>query len=294
MSLEKDVLDQFELVIPAFNEEEGIGACLAQLLNEYPGINITVIDDGSTDNTHDIVNNISKVNLIKHDYNKGYGAALKTGMRKSDKPIVVWFDSDGQHKSADLPSMVLPIINNQYDAILGARQKGSAFVIKRVPGKFILKIVAQIVARQNIPDLNCGYRAFKRSLILKYLHLLPNGFSASSTSTLIMIKRGYKIKFQPILCEERKGTSSVSIIRDGIRTLKLTWNIFNLFDSMLFFGVCSAIQLIIGLCYSVYTIKMYNEGIPILGAVIIISAMLTFFMGLISSQINHIRLERLE
>lgn len=284
------------VIIPAFNEENAIEKCLSTLLELYPQISIILVDDGSEDQTFQKANRFSSTNvkIIKHAMNKGYGASLKTAMKKVKTPILVWFDADLQHDPKNLPAIVEPILNETADAVLGAREKGSAFVIKRAPGKLLLRVLSQIVARQKIPDLNCGYRSFRTEVIRKYLHLLPDGFSASSTTTLLMLKRNYRTTFFPLQVGPRVGKSYVKFFRDGFRTLGLIFRIVLLFDAFLFFSAFALIQFIIGISYSAYKISMVNLGIPTLGAVILISGLLTFFLGIISSQISEMRQERFE
>ncbi len=291
--------EKVTILIPAFNEEEGIGRCVEQLINLYPSINLLIVDDGSTDQTYEtaktaLKNFEKKAKVLRHPYNRGYGASIKTAVRHTKTPILVWFDADLQHDPNDIYNMVKPILSEEADAVLGARSKGSAFVIKRVPGKMILRFVSQIVARQKIPDLNCGFRAFKTSILRKYLHLLPDGFSASSTTTLLMIKRNYRTIFYPTKVSQRVGQSYVKIFRDGFLTLRLIFRIVLLFDAFLFFSIFALIQIIAGLIYSVNMVYSVGLGLPPLGVLVITSGLLTFFMGIISYQISEMRQERFE
>ncbi len=290
-----DIINQITVIIPAYNEEKGIQNTLNELKGHFPSIHIIVIDDGSTDKTSQMVEESGHgVQLILHERNRGYGAALKTGMKEAKTSCVVWFDADCQHKADDLLELATPVVKGQLDAHLGSRQKGQAFIIKRIPGKWVLKLVSQIVARQSIPDLNCGFRAFRTDVVTRYLHLLPDGFSASSTTTLLMIKRNYRVKFHAISTRERVGSSSVKILRDGFRTLQLMLRLFLLFDAFLFFSTLAIIQIVLGLGYSAYISLNYGLGFPVLGAVVLISGVNTFFIGLVSSQISELRQERFE
>jgi glycosyltransferase involved in cell wall biosynthesis len=282
------------VVIPAYNEELAIQNCLRELRRLYQDIKIILVNDGSTDGTMEKVKVFEDITVISHTKNQGYGAALKTGIKQVKTPYMVWFDSDGQHQAEDIESIVKPVIQGECDANLGFRKKGSAYIIKRAPGKAILKLTAQLVARQKIPDLNCGFRCFSTKVIKRYLHLLPNGFSASSTSTLIMIRRGYRVCFTPIHTGSRLGESSVKIFRDGFKTLNLIFRLFILFDSILFFSVTGLIQIFMAALYSFYMIMTVNQGTPTLGAIGFISGVLTFFIGILSAQINALRHELFE
>ncbi len=282
------------IIIPAFNEETNIQKTLIALKENCSEAEIIVIDDGSEDGTAQAAQQITGIRLIRHMHNKGYGASLKTGMRRSTREIIVWFDADGQHRVEDMHAIVEPIRIQGIDATFGCRTKESAFVVRRVPGKWLLKIVSQIIARQKIPDLNCGFRAFRRETVLRYLHLLPDGFSASATTTLLMIKRNYVIIFVPVMAPKRVGSSSVRMFRDGFRTLSIMLRIMLLFDAFLFFTFFALIQILPALFYSVHIAMKFRLGVPVLGSLVMISGTLTFFMGILSSQISQMRQERFE
>lgn len=287
-------MNSVTVVIPAYNEGLGISGTLQALLDYCPDINVIVVDDGSTDNTFiEISKFIPRIKAVRHTRNRGYGAALKTGMRLAQTKVIAWYDSDGQHRPNDLCNVCAPVISSECDAVLGARKKGSAFVAKRVPGKMILKIFSQLIAGQTIPDLNCGLRAFNTKIIKSYLHLLPNGFSASATSTLLMLKRGYLVKFVDIHTEPRIGTSTVRI-RDGFRTIKLLFRILILFNAFNLFIFFSLLQIIPGLVYSINEALQSGLGVPVLGAMVTISGIITLGLGIISSQIHEMRQERFE
>ncbi len=282
------------IIIPAFNEEVGIVPTLLDLRQKFPKVSIIVVDDGSTDGTLLAAAKVQDVRVIAHPYNRGYGASLKTGMIAAKTALVLWYDADGQHQSADIQNIVEPVMRREYDAVFGARGRDSAYVVKRMPGKWVLRMVSQMVARRPIPDLNCGMRCFRTSLITRYLHLLPDGFSASATSTLLMIKRGYRIKFCPIQTKTRIGTSTVKMFRDGFRTLKLLLRIMLIFDAFLFFTVLSLLQIIPASVYTVVVLMKMHQGVPVLGSLLLTSGFLTFALGLLSSQISEMRQEIFE
>jgi len=282
------------ICLPAYNEARAIAGVLEKLRNAFPEMEIIVVDDGSIDGTGEKARSINGVRVLSHERNSGYGAALKTAMRSATREVVAWYDADGQHCPEDLAAVIAPVLNDENDAVIGVRGSGSHRQISRMPGKLILKRVAELVAREPIPDLNSGLRAFRRDVILRYLHLLPNAFSASSTSTLLMMKRGYRIGYVPIQVRERIGQSTVKMLRDGGRTIHLMLRILMLFDAFLFFSLMAGGQFLVGLAYSAWAINRSGIGLPVLGAVVLISGILTFFMGLLCDQVAALRLERLE
>ena len=156
----------------------------------------------------------------------------------------------------------------------------------------LLKFVAEIIVGESIPDLNSGLRCFKSEIIKRYLHLLPEGFSASTTSTLLMKKRGYRMEFINIIANKREGKSSVNIVYDGLATLGLIMRILILFNALPFFSVLGFLQIILGSLWGLWYLR--DGGFSVFASTLIISGALTFFMGLICDQITVLRKERLE
>ena len=281
------------IVVPAFNEEEAIATVTESLAERYPDYEIIVVDDGSSDHTAQRVDR-DRCRLISHQVNRGYGASWKTGAKNARGKIVVFFDGDGQFQVEDVGRAVDKLRAEDCDMVLSVRRQGAGEPLIRRPGKAILFAVANFLARQKIRDLNCGLRAVKKKVLLRYLHLLPDGFSASTTSTLVFIKRGYKIGEIEITTKKRLGSSSVRIVRDGLGTILLILRIIALFDPLRIFLPASAFLMAFATVYSLYEAFTRGLGVPVLGAVIFIGGMTTFFMGIICDQISAVRLERFE
>ena len=230
------------ICVPVFNEASIVAEAIVGLKEQFPTSKIITVNDGSTDATGDILNGIEGIHVIHHNRNMGYGASLKTAMKAADTTVVAWYDGDGQHDPKDLKKIVIPVLDGEKDAVIGVRVAGSDVSPDRLPGKILLKWAAQVVVRGQVLDLNSGLRAFRSDVIRKYLHLLPNGFSASSTSTLLMMKRGYRLGYANIRTRRRTGTSTVRILRDGFKTIQLIFRILILFESFRFFTLLSLIQ----------------------------------------------------
>lgn len=284
---------QLTICIPAFNEEKSIEKVLKDVIKFAPNAEIIVVNDGSIDSTADIVKNFKEISLISNSTNLGYGASLKSAMRKSTRDLIVWFDSDGQHSAKDIEKVVLPLLNDKADCVIGSRPPHITSY-QRKYGKKLIQFAVNLVAGEKILDFNSGLRCFRKNIILKYVHLLPNGFSASTTSTLIFIKRGYRIQFEKININERAGKSSVKFFRDGLRTFSTILNIFILFDSFKFFGIIGTGTLFIGLLYGLYMDFMNAMGFPVLGSTIMLFGFFTILIGVISEQITAIRKEKFE
>jgi len=285
---------ELTICVPAYNEAAGIKATLEDLKAKFDDAEIIVVDDGSTDETFDLAKSVKGVVVLSHARNRGYGAALKTAIRYSKGKVIAWFDADAQHLASDLERVIQPVLEKKMDTVIGARGKGSDLRMDRLPGKMVLKFVAELIVGETIPDLNSGLRCFQSEIIKCYLHLLPDGFSASTTSTLLMMKRGYRLDFVNITANKRKGQSSVNIIYDGLTTLGLIIRILILFNALAFFTSLGLLQIIPGLIYGLWSAIVNDAPFSVLASTIIISGVLTFFMGLICDQITELRKERLE
>jgi glycosyltransferase involved in cell wall biosynthesis len=282
------------ICVPAYNEALGVKTTLEELRSYFCEAEIILVDDGSTDETLKLAKSVKGITVLSHEHNRGYGASLKTAIRNANRETIAWFDADGQHRVRDLEKVAQPVIDGRMDAVIGVRGKESEVSMGRLPGKLILKFVSELLVGESIPDLNSGLRCFRADVIRRYLHLLPDGFSASTTTTLFMMKRGYRLGFVDIVAIKRKGHSTVNIISDGLATLKLIIRIIILFNAFAFFTILSMLQIIPGLIYGVYLAFIHHLGFPVLASTIVISGVLTFFMGLICDQITELRKERFE
>jgi len=295
---ERKVIDSslLTIIIPAYNEEQVIQETLEELRStpELQAAEIFVVDDGSTDKTAEIAGIVPSVNVLSHRYNIGYGGAIKTAVRAAKTKYVCWYDADGQHRPQDLVKLVRRVQKTDADWGLGVRSRDSHNNVVRKPGKFILSLAVQLAAGRIVPDFNSGLRVFRTQCLIRYLHLLPNGFSASTTTTLLMMERGYRDAHIKIQTRKRVGTSQVNQFKDGIRTLTLILRIFLLFRALLFFSTIGILMFLAGIIYSACIIFINKMGIPIGGLFLMTTGVLTIFMGLIADQLSLIRRERFE
>ncbi|MDE6202830.1 MAG: glycosyltransferase family 2 protein, partial [Lachnospiraceae bacterium] len=229
------------IIVPAYNEEAAIGAVLAEL-QEHIGkwdmedVEIVVINDGSTDQTAQIVSGFSQVRLINHRKNKGYGSAVKTGIRESSGNIIIWYDADGQHRPEDVLKIINKMQEEELDYCIGIRD-GNSYVDKsRSFGKKVLKGILNFITKEELRDFNSGMRGFKREIIMSHLSLLPDTFGASTVTTLLMLEQEYRGGEVDITVRKREGKSSVRQVRDGCRTIALIFQIIILFQPMRVFG----------------------------------------------------------
>lgn len=285
---------ELTVIIPAYNEEQGLGRTLDSLTSEprLDGARIIVISDGSTDRTADIAREHGAT-VIENWSNLGYGASLKRGVHAATTRLIAWFDADGQHAPSDLADMLEHIEQTKAHAMIGARQPGSHVVRNRVVGKRLIKLAAELAMGRKIPDVNCGLRIFNRQILLRYLDLLPDGFSASTTSLLIFMKRNHHLVFHPITTTERVGKSSVKQIRDGFRALHTILRITVMFNAFRTFSWCAGVLIALGLSYGLTVGLMHGLGFPVFAALLTILGVQVFSMGVVCDQISAMRLERL-
>ncbi len=280
------------VIIPAYNEEEHIKDTVMDITRylskqDYTS-EIIVINDGPTDKTKTILQEISGIKTINHPYNKGYGASLKTGAKHAQYDWLLFYDADGQHKPEYISEFIKYAAD--HDIIIGARQ-GYKGPFLRQPGKKLLHIVANYLAETKIPDLNCGLRLIKKEYFIRHEHLFPNNFSLSTTSTLSFLREGLSVKYVPITINKRQGKSSVKF-SDGFKTLLLIIRLIMLFSPLKIFLPLAATGLAVSLAWMAY--NLINSNFTMISkssGFLFIASLLIFLFGLLADQIAAIRRE---
>lgn len=280
------------VVIPAFNEGATVGIFvqeLMQVLGNSVG-EILVVDDGSHDGCCDTIAS-GCIRVIKHPVNRGYGASLKTGIRHAQGTYVVICDSDGQHRVEDVVTLIEKCTH--HDMVVGARDRNSHAPLLRQPGKKILAAVVNYLAEEKIPDFNSGLRSFKKTFVLNILHLMPDGFSFSTTSTLAAFKMGRGVHYFPITVQKRTGISTVNQLRHGPETLLLIIRLITIFNPLKVFLPTSGMLLCAGIGMLVYESVLVFKRPHITASVLILllASLLIFFFGIVTDQIAAIRRE---
>lgn len=276
-------VDNISIVLPAKNEAGGLRTFLAELAANYPAAEIIVVDDGSTDDTAAICREAG-VALVQHPVSKGNGAAIKSGTRRASRDWIVFMDADGQHRPADIRKL-MEKADQGFDLVVGSRaKKGHAnwgrWLVNTLYNKF-----ASLVSGQKIEDLTSGFRMVRRSIFMRYLYLLPNGFSYPTTSTMAFLREGFSVAFVPIECLKRIGSSHIRPLKDGMRFLIIIMKIATLFSPLMVFLPIAVIFLLGGLGYSGWT--LLDQGrFTNMGALILSVGFVIFLMGIISEQIT--------
>ncbi|MUG95402.1 glycosyltransferase [Scytonema sp. UIC 10036] len=218
------VCPAFSLVLPVYNEEKSIAATLSNLHRTLNSANcqyeIIVVNDGSTDETGDILSSHSDIRVIEHIRNRGYGAALKSGIRQAKYPLIVITDADGTYPNERIPELVA--LTNQADMVVGARIGNNVTYskLRKIPKWFLVRF-AEWISMTSIPDLNSGLRVFRKSIVEEFLNILPDTFSFTTTITLAMLTNHYIVQYVPIDYHHRVGKSKIKPIQDTLRFVQL-------------------------------------------------------------------------
>jgi glycosyltransferase involved in cell wall biosynthesis len=275
------------VIIPAFNEAPAIGPLVTALRCIAGWHEILVIDDGSSDETGQRAATAG-ARVIRHPYNKGNGAAVKTGIRHGTGQFLLIMDADGQHQPADATRLVSHLAT--YDLVVGARSGASHATLIRRLGNDLLNRLASYLAARPIPDLTSGFRAAKREHLLEFLHLLPNGFSTPTTTTLAFLRAGYSVHFEPIRAAQRSGQSKIKIGPDGVRFFLMVLKVITIFSPLRIFLPLSAGAFVTGVAYAVWTI-FTQAHVTNSSVLLILMSVLIFLVGLVSEQISSLRFE---
>ena len=276
------------VIIPAYNEAEVIGGTIEKIRAMYPDYELLVVDDGSVDGTPHVAREAG-ARVVKHPYNMGNGAAVKTGIRNAKGEIVVLMDGDGQHAPEDIARFVHEI--GEYDLVVGARGMSSQANLGRGVANWIYNSLASYVSNFKVMDLTSGFRAFRRKTVLEFLSLFPNRFSYPTTSTLSYLRSGLAVKYIPINASKRVGKSKIRVVRDGVRFFLIILRIATLFSPLKVFVPVSFGFFLLGTSYYLYT--FYNfQRFTNMSALLLSVSVLVFMMGLISEQITQLRYDR--
>jgi glycosyltransferase involved in cell wall biosynthesis len=278
---------QTSIVIPAFNEAVSIGSVVRDLASAARWLEILVVDDGSTDDTGDRAA-AAGARVVRHPYNKGNGAAVKTGIRQAVGVFILIADADGQHRAVDAAHLVSYL--DRYDLVVGARSRHTHASLARRLGNATLNAVASYLTEQPIPDLTSGFRAARRECLVEFIHLLPNGFSTPTTTTLAFMRAGYSVRFEPIEAAQRVGVSKIRLGADGVNFLLILLKVITIFSPLRIFAPISAAAFLVGAVYAAWTIVTQSH-VTNSSVVLIVLSVVILLVGLVSEQISSLRVE---
>jgi glycosyltransferase involved in cell wall biosynthesis len=275
------------IVIPAYNERESIAAVIGVLRAAAAWHEIIVVDDGSSDGTGEQAA-AAGATVVRHPYNIGNGAAVKNGIRRATGEYVLIVDADGQHPPEDALRLVAQL--GDFDLVVGARSGETQATQARRAGNGALNRLASYLTGRDIPDLTSGFRGARASALREFLHLLPNGFSTPTTTTLAFIKGGYRVTFEPIHARQRSGQSKIRLARDGAKFLMIIFKIITIFSPLRLFVPLSVASFAVGAGYGIWNVAAHAR-IPNGSVLLILFAVVVFLVGLVSEQISALRFE---
>jgi len=276
-------MNNISIIIPAKDESAALRILLPELKLTVAGAEIIVVDDGSTDATADLCRE-HQVIVISHPYSIGNGAAIKTGARAATRDVLVFMDADGQHKPEDIPRL-LDKLSDRYQMVVGARERASQAGSHRAFANGFYNRLSSWVVGHKIDDLTSGFRAVRAAKFRKFLYLLPNGFSYPTTITMSFFRAGFAVAYVPIVAPKRIGRSHVRVVRDGLRFLLIIFKIGTLHSPLKIFLPVSLGFFFVGLGHYMYTYLTIHRFTN-MSALLMIAAMVTFLMGLMSEQIT--------
>jgi len=284
------------VIIPVYNEGESTSEVVTKLKcaleSEKIPHEILVVNDGSTDNTGGVLSAVAnerEVVVLEHDRNRGYGAALKTGMRKAKGEWIGIVDADGTYPVEEIVDLLRIANKRNCDMVVGARTgRGASFPLLRRPGKLIVQLLAAFLTGRTIPDLNSGMRVFRRELATRYMHLFPQGFSFTTTITLAALTNDYVVRFRPINYYPRKGRSSMGfwggLTREFPNFLILIVRIVTYFKPLRFFALPSMTFFVVGVINLGRTLR-FEQNITDASILLIVVGVQIGLMGLIADLI---------
>lgn len=290
-------LPDVSILIPANNEAAGIADVVGRVRQVMDALDylyeILVIDDGSTDetarNAHD-----AGAKVIKHPYNIGNGAAIKTGIRNAHGKLLVTLDGDGQHLPEDIPDLLEKLQN--FDMVVGARTQESATCMHRNMANRIYNWFASYVCGRKIKDLTSGFRAIKAHIAQEFISLLPNTFSYPTTITMATLRSGYSLKYVPITAAKRNSgsKSKIKLLRDGSRFFLIIFKVATLFSPMKIFLPVSFSTFLLGVSYGLFKVFFLDGRYGPTSAMLMTLSVLMFLVGLVSEQVAQLRFDRCE
>ena len=280
------------IVIPAYNEAKALPVTIPQVL-EYCKENhwkLIVVNDGSKDNTAEVLQSFAdqpRLKVVHHKLNRGYGGALKSGLRAVDTDYAITFDADGQHKLEDVSRLCETMLREDADMVVGARTSKKPHWYREL-GKWLIRRIAAMMMPMPLKDLNSGFKLYRTDLVQKYLDLCPDSMAFSDVIAMIFLNQRHKVVEQTIEVLPRlSGESSISTKTAFITVLEIL-NLVMLLAPMRIFLPASLILVLLGLIWGIPIIIM-GRGVSVGSMLAIVTGILFFILGLIAEQLSHIR-----
>jgi glycosyltransferase involved in cell wall biosynthesis len=274
---------RISVILPAKNEAEGLRRTLPELRGCFPEAEVIVVDDGSTDATATVAA-AHGATVLSSPYPMGNGAAIKRGARAATGDVLIFMDADGQHDPR-LAQRLLDKLAEGYDMVVGARNASGQASVGRGAANAFYNRLASWMTGHRVADLTSGFRAARADRFREFLHLLPNGFSYPTTSTMAFFRSAYPVAYVPIPVAARIGRSHIRPLRDGLRFLLIIFRIATLYSPLKLFAPISGVFFLLGTGYYAFTFATEHRFTN-MSALLLSAAVIVFLIGLISEQIT--------
>lgn len=288
------------VILPVYEEEQTLPPLITDIIETLTqhkiGFEIVAVDDGSQDGSFEVLRALQKthpglIRIAQHIYNKGNGSALRTGIRVARGEVVVCMDADGQHSAQEMPQMLSMI--PPYDMVVGYRTAAYQGAWYRNLANRLYNFIASWLTNFKVLDLTSGYRAMRRVAVTHFLPLYPAGFSSPLTTTMAFLKAGYNVAYIPVDVRQRKGgKSKIRLFADGSRFFILILRMLMLYDPLRIFLPLSFALVGLGvLAFIAGVWAAQRLTFPNAALFLFITALITFLLGLVSSQIVNFRIQ---
>ena len=277
---------ELSIVLPARNEAAALRALLPDLRARFPDAEILLVDDASEDETAQIGRD-NGCRVVSHPYRIGNGAAVKTGIRTASGSIVALMDADGQHRPADLETLLERFRSGGFDMVVGARSMDGHASHRRWAANGVFNRLASWMTNQRVVDLTSGFRVARTELLREFLSLLPNSFSYPTTLTMSFFRSGYTVDYVPVDVRDRVGASHIRPFRDGVRFLLIIFKIGTLYSPLKLFLPVSLLLFVVATALYGYT-YLRSHQFTNMSALLYTTSLLTFLIGLVSEQITNL------
>lgn len=288
---------QLSIIVPVYNEIDAIESTILELCKIKEGnkkkisLEIIIVDDCSDDGTSKKIEKIQKLNknhnftIISHEVNKGYGASIKTGVLNSNGLYFAITDADGTYPNSRMIEFYEDLKKENLEMIVGARigQNVNIPLIRKIP-KFFLSKLANYLSEHIIPDLNSGFRIINKEVFLKYINIIPNGFSLTTTITLALLTNNHSVKFKKIDYAARTGSSKIRPIADTLNFLQLIFRTILYFNPLKVFFPLSLSLFLIGIFFLILRM-FYGFGYGTVSIIFLLSSLNILTSGLIAELI---------
>jgi len=280
------------VVVPAYNEEDALPAFLPQLLDccDRNDWQLIVVDDGSRDDTSGVLERHAhpRLRVIRHKVNRGYGGALKSGIRAAETDYVVTVDADGQHYPEDLEALFHELCERDADMVVGSRKGASASGWYRDLGKSLIRFVANRMLDLEVYDINSGLKAYDAELARGYLRLCPDSMAYSDVITLVFVSQRHRVLERGIRVRPRAAGKSTITTATALDTVKEILNIVVLFNPMRIFLPISLASIVLGVIWGL-PIVLRGNGVSVGAMLAIVTGVVFFLLGLLAEQVSLIR-----